>query len=269
VNNLHLPSSIRVEYGGLYAEERKSSSDCWWYYSGAVAPVCVLLFEFRTFSAPTAILASALLSSFGGFLACLSPRPRSMSLHEWHDHGHRHRRKKRYSPPRRRASLRELGFSAEEAMIQRPPPPAPHRHDRAGHCRDASSGIRIGAGSAMLKPSLSRRRGILSSMVLSLIFTPGSISISSLELPRKNNPCQRTTVPRRSCVGVRFGFPPFTPFSSCFHPAVINLTFTPFAALSGCIGNLIAGTLSEVNFADEFAPCPWVRCNSNRRSRHA
>jgi len=27
VDNLHLPSSIRVEYGGLYAEERKSSSD--------------------------------------------------------------------------------------------------------------------------------------------------------------------------------------------------------------------------------------------------
>src|SRR5204863_7300491 len=27
VNNLHLPSSIRVEYGGLYAEEQKSSSD--------------------------------------------------------------------------------------------------------------------------------------------------------------------------------------------------------------------------------------------------
>ncbi len=49
VNNLHLPSSIRIEYGGLYAEEQKSSSDmlvvlflapknksppaiCWWYY---------------------------------------------------------------------------------------------------------------------------------------------------------------------------------------------------------------------------------------------
>ena len=31
----------------------------------------VLLFEFRTFSAPTAILASALLSTFGGFLALL------------------------------------------------------------------------------------------------------------------------------------------------------------------------------------------------------
>src|SRR5260221_7386221 len=31
----------------------------------------VLLFEFRTFSAPTAILGSALLSTFGGFLALL------------------------------------------------------------------------------------------------------------------------------------------------------------------------------------------------------
>src|SRR5258708_9472276 len=72
VDNLHLPSSIRVEYGGLYAEERKSSSDMLVVlFLRLLLLFAVLLFEFRTFSAPTAILASALLSSFGGFLALL------------------------------------------------------------------------------------------------------------------------------------------------------------------------------------------------------
>src|SRR5438093_170195 len=70
VNNLHLPSSMRVEYGGLYAEERKSSSDLLVVlFLALLLLFAVLLFEFRTFSAPAAILASALLSSFCGFLA--------------------------------------------------------------------------------------------------------------------------------------------------------------------------------------------------------
>src|SRR5260370_5235256 len=72
VSNLRLPSSIRVEYGGLYAEEQKSSSDLLMVlFLGLLLLFAVLLFEFRTFSAPPAILASALLSSFGGFLALL------------------------------------------------------------------------------------------------------------------------------------------------------------------------------------------------------
>jgi len=72
VGNLHLPSSIRVEYGGLYAEEQKSSGDLLMVlFLALLLLFAVLLFEFRTFSAPTAILASALLSSFGGFLALL------------------------------------------------------------------------------------------------------------------------------------------------------------------------------------------------------
>src|SRR5438105_939746 len=72
VNNLHLPSSIRIEYGGLYAEEQKASGDLLVVlFLALLLLFAVLLFEFRTFSAPTAILASALLSSFGGFLALL------------------------------------------------------------------------------------------------------------------------------------------------------------------------------------------------------
>ncbi len=72
VNALHLPSSIRVEYGGLYQEQQKSFQDLLTVlFLALVLLFAVLLFEFRTFSAPAAILASALLSTFGGFLALL------------------------------------------------------------------------------------------------------------------------------------------------------------------------------------------------------
>src|SRR5260370_17363489 len=59
VNNLHLPSSIRVEYGGLYAEEQKSSGDMLVVlFFALLLFFAVLLFEFRTFSPPTPILPS-------------------------------------------------------------------------------------------------------------------------------------------------------------------------------------------------------------------
>ncbi len=72
VADLKLPSSIRVEYGGLYEEQQKSFRDLLMVFLLALVLLfVVLLFEFRTFSAPFAILASALLSTFGGFLALL------------------------------------------------------------------------------------------------------------------------------------------------------------------------------------------------------
>ena len=72
VADMHLPSSIRVEYGGLYEEQQKSFHDLLMVFLLALVLVfVVLLFEFRTFSAPLAILGSALLSTFGGFLALL------------------------------------------------------------------------------------------------------------------------------------------------------------------------------------------------------
>src|SRR5207244_3590745 len=72
VDGLHLPSSIRVEYGGTYAEQMKSFRDLLMVFLLALVLLfAVLLFEFRTFSAPAAILASALLSTFGGLLALL------------------------------------------------------------------------------------------------------------------------------------------------------------------------------------------------------
>jgi CzcA family heavy metal efflux pump len=72
VAELELPSTIRVVYGGTYAEQQKSFSDLLVVLGLAVVLVfTVLLFEFRTFSAPTAILASAVLSTSGVFLALL------------------------------------------------------------------------------------------------------------------------------------------------------------------------------------------------------
>ena len=70
VADMHLPPSIRVVYGGTYAEQQKSFRDLLVVLVLAVVLVfTVLLFEFRTFAAPTAIVASALLSTSGVFLA--------------------------------------------------------------------------------------------------------------------------------------------------------------------------------------------------------
>jgi CzcA family heavy metal efflux pump len=177
VTNLHLPSSIRVEYGGLYAEEQKSSSDLLVVlFLALLLLFAVLLFEFRTFSAPLAILASALLSSFGGFLALLITKTSFNVASRMGmimvigivakngilllDAEHR---------------FRDNGFSAEEAMIQagrrRLRPIAMTALATVAGMLPLAFGI--GTGSAMLKPlAIAVVGGILSSMVLSLIFTP-------------------------------------------------------------------------------------------------
>jgi multidrug efflux pump subunit AcrB len=69
---LHLPPSIRVEYGGLYKTQQKSFRDLLSVLALAIIFVfLVLLFEFRNFSAPISILVSAVLSTAGVFLALL------------------------------------------------------------------------------------------------------------------------------------------------------------------------------------------------------
>ena len=174
---LHLPSSIRIEYGGLYAEQEKSFRDLLMVFVLALVLLfAVLLFEFRTFSAPSAILASAILSTFGGFLALLVTAT-TFNVASFMgmimvigivakngilllDAEHR---------------FRELGFSAEEAMIQ-----AGRRRLRpiamtaiATIAGMAPLAFGIGSGSEMLKPlAIAVIGGLLSSMVLSLIFTP-------------------------------------------------------------------------------------------------
>ena len=69
---LHLPSSIRVEYGGTYEEQQKSFHDLLQVLLLALALVFgVLLAEFRNFEAPIAILTSSVLSIAGVILALL------------------------------------------------------------------------------------------------------------------------------------------------------------------------------------------------------
>jgi CzcA family heavy metal efflux pump len=177
ISGLHLPSSIRIEYGGLYAEQQKSFSDLLMVlFLALLLLFTVLLFEFRTFSAPTAILASALLSTFGGFLALLVTRT-TFNVASFMgmimvigivakngilllDAEHR---------------FRDVGLSAQEAMVQ-----AGRRRLRpiAMTALATIAGMLplafgIGSGSEMLKPlAVAVIGGLLSSMVLSLVFTP-------------------------------------------------------------------------------------------------
>jgi CzcA family heavy metal efflux pump len=188
VENLHLPASVRVEYGGLYQEQQKSFRDLLRVLLLALVLLfAVLLLEFRTFSAPSAILASALLSSFGGFLALLVTRTTFnvasfmgmiMVIGIVAKNG--------ILLLDAEQRFRALGFSGEDAMIQagrrRLRPIAMTALATVAGMLPLAFGI--GAGSAMLKPlAIAVIGGILSSMVLSLIFTP---AIHYYLLPRKS-----------------------------------------------------------------------------------
>ncbi len=179
---LHLPSSIRVEYGGLYAEQQKSFRDLLTVFLLALVLLfVVLLFEFRTFSAPIAILVSALLSTSGGFVALLVSslwvKQTTFNVASFMgmimvigivakngilllDADQR---------------FRELGLTPEESLIQ-----AGRRRLRpiAMTALATIAGMlplafAIGSGSEMLKPlAIAVIGGLLSSIVLSLILTP-------------------------------------------------------------------------------------------------
>jgi CzcA family heavy metal efflux pump len=72
VAGLHLPSSVRVVYGGTYQEQQQSFHDLLQVLVLALALVFgILLAEFRNFPAPIAILASSVLSVSGVILALL------------------------------------------------------------------------------------------------------------------------------------------------------------------------------------------------------
>jgi CzcA family heavy metal efflux pump len=177
INDMHLPSSIRVEYGGQYAEQQKTFKDLSVVLVLALLLLfVVLLFEFRTFAAPAAIIASALLSTFGGFLALLITRTTFNVVSFMGmimvvgivakngilllDADQR---------------FRKLGFSAEESMIQ-----AGRRRLRPITMTALATiagmlplAIAFGSGSEMLQPlAIAVIGGLLSSLVLSLIFTP-------------------------------------------------------------------------------------------------
>jgi multidrug efflux pump subunit AcrB len=177
VGALHLPPSIRVEYGGTYQEQQRSFHDLLKVlFIVLLLLFVVLLFEFRTFSAPAAILASALLSTFGALLALLvtgttfnvaSFMGMIMVVGIVAKNG--------ILLLDAEQRFRSLGFSARESMIQ-----AGRRRLRpiAMTALATIAGMlplafAVGAGAQMLQPlAIAVIGGILSSMVLSLIFTP-------------------------------------------------------------------------------------------------
>ncbi|HEU5232524.1 MAG TPA: efflux RND transporter permease subunit [Terriglobales bacterium] len=177
IAKLNLPSSIRIEYGGLYAEQQQTFHDFVFVFVMAFAFVfAVLLFEFRSFSAPAAILSSALLSTAGVFFALLITgttfsvsafmglimvigivaKNGILLLDAEHE-------------------FRRAGFDAEESMMR-----AGRRRLRpiAMTAIAAVAGMlplafALGAGSEMLQPlAIAVIGGILISMVLSLLVTP-------------------------------------------------------------------------------------------------
>jgi CzcA family heavy metal efflux pump len=177
VDGLHLPASIRVVYGGTYQEQQKSFRDLVLVLVLAILLVfIVLLFEFRTFAAPVAILASALLSTSGVFIALLITRTTFnvssfmgmiMVIGIVAKNG--------ILLLDADQKFRGLGFSAEDAMLQ-----ASRRRLRpivmtamATVAGMLPLAFALGAGSQMLQPlAIAVIGGILISMVLSLVITP-------------------------------------------------------------------------------------------------
>jgi multidrug efflux pump subunit AcrB len=177
VNDLHLPSSIRVEYGGTYEEQQRSFHDLVVVLVGAVLLLfIVLLFEFGSFAAPVAILSSALLSTSGVFIALLITRTTFnissfmgmiMVIGIVAKNG--------ILLLDADQKMRALGSNAEDAMLQ-----AARRRLRpivmtalATVAGMLPLAFALGAGSQMLQPlAIAVIGGVLISMVLSLVITP-------------------------------------------------------------------------------------------------
>jgi multidrug efflux pump subunit AcrB len=177
VADMKLPPSIRVEYGGTYKEQQKSFRDLTTVLALAIVLIfLVLLFEFRSFTPPVAILSSAILSTSGVFFALLITRTtfnlssfmglimvvgivakNGILLLDANE------------------KFRAAGFSPEEAIIQ-----AGRRRLRpivmtamAAVAGMLPLALALGAGSQMLQPlAIAVIGGIVISMLLSLIVTP-------------------------------------------------------------------------------------------------
>jgi len=177
VAGLHIPSSIRVEYGGTYQEQQRSFHDLVIVLVLAVLLLfIVLLFEFGTFAAPVAILSSALLSTSGVFIALLITRTTFnissfmgmiMVIGIVAKNG--------ILLLDADQKMRSLGLPSENAMLQ-----AARRRLRpivmtalATVAGMLPLAFALGAGSQMLQPlAIAVIGGVLISMVLSLIITP-------------------------------------------------------------------------------------------------
>jgi len=177
INAMHLPPTVRIEYGGTYQEQQQSFRELLRVLVLSLALVFgVLMVEFRNFSAPSAILASSVLSiagvvfallvtgttfnvaSFMGLIMVIGIVAKNGIL--LLDADERYRRE---------------GVSAREAMIH-----AAQRRLRpilmtasAAICGMLPLAFALGSGSQMLQPlAIAVIGGLVISMVLSLIVTP-------------------------------------------------------------------------------------------------
>ncbi len=178
VARLDMPAGIRVAYGGQFEEQQTSFHDLLVVLILAIVLVfLVLLFEFGDFAAPSAILASALLSTSGVFLSLLLTGV-TFNLSS-------------FMGPHRRWSacvakngillldadknFRAGGANAEESMLlageRRLRPIAMTALATVAGMLPLSLGQ--GVGSQMLQPlAIAVIGGILASMPLSLVVTP-------------------------------------------------------------------------------------------------
>jgi multidrug efflux pump subunit AcrB len=177
IADLKVPPSIRLEYGGGYAEQQSSFKDLGLVLGLAILLVfMVLLFEFGNFAAPIAVLASALLSTCGVFLALLvtgvtfnisSFMGLIMVIGIVAKNG--------ILLLDADQKFRGEGLDAEDAMVR-----AGERRLRpimmtalATVAGMVPLALAIGAGSQMLQPlAIAVIGGILASMILSLVVTP-------------------------------------------------------------------------------------------------
>ena len=177
VSAMHLPASVRLEYGGTYQEQQRSFSELAKVLLMALALVFgVLLTEFRNFAAPAAILASSVLS-IAGVVAALFLTGTSFNVSSFMglimvigivakngilllDADER---------------FRAEGLDARSAMLQ-----AAQRRLRpivmtalAAITGMLPLALALGQGSQMLQPlAIAVIGGLLISMVLSLVVTP-------------------------------------------------------------------------------------------------
>jgi CzcA family heavy metal efflux pump len=177
IQAMHLPPTVRVEYGGTYQEQQQSFRELLRVLLLSLALVFgVLLVEFRNFSAPTAILTSSVLS-IGGVVFALLITGATFNVASFMglimvigivakngilllDADERYRRE---------------GASARDAMIH-----AAQRRLRpilmtatAAICGMLPLAFALGSGSQMLQPlAIAVIGGLVISMVLSLIVTP-------------------------------------------------------------------------------------------------
>jgi multidrug efflux pump subunit AcrB len=177
IQAMHLPPTVRIEYGGTYQEQQQSFHELLRVLMLSLALVFgVLLIEFRNFAASTAILVSSILSIAGVVFALLITRTtfnvasfmglimvigivakNGILLLDADE------------------KFRSIGFTAEEAAVQ-----AGRRRLRpivmtalAAVAGMLPLALALGAGSQMLQPlAIAVIGGILISMILSLIITP-------------------------------------------------------------------------------------------------